>query len=301
MRRLYGASRRQRGALVPDAHVGGGGHESHHHRGALTGRQPPGPGRLARPQCRAMRLLPDRADHAGGGAAQGHAEPDRRGHRQQHERQHLPLRHLSPHPRRHQAGREGSPAMTTLDRSVLANVSRRSFLVGVGAGSLVLAVGLPSEIDAQEKKFGPDGMPNGWRDDPKIFVAISPDGIVTVTCHRQEMGQGVRTSIAMVVADELGADWGKVRVAQAPGDEARFGNQDTDGSRSLRHFFMPMRRAGAAARTMLEQAAAKQWGVPVSEVAAADHAVTHAKSGRTLGYGAVAKAAADVPVPPRDT
>jgi isoquinoline 1-oxidoreductase beta subunit len=72
----------------------------------------------------------------------------------------------------------------------------------------------------------------------------------------------VRTSIAMVVADELEADWARVRVAQAWGDEERFGNQDTDGSRSLRHWFMPMRRAGAAARTMLEQAAAAQWGVP---------------------------------------
>ena len=135
---------------------------------------------------------------------------------------------------------------------VLANVSRRSFLGGVAAGSLVLAVGLPGAAGAQEKKFGADGMPQGWRDDPRIFVAIAPDGTVTVTCHRQEMGQGVRTSVAMVVADELDADWSKVRVAQAPGDEARYGNQDTDGSRSLRHFFMPMRRAGAAARTMLE-------------------------------------------------
>ena len=135
---------------------------------------------------------------------------------------------------------------------VLANVSRRSFLGGVAAGSLVLAVGLPGAAGAQEKKFGADGMPQGWRDDPRIFVAIAPDGTVTVTCHRQEMGQGVRTSVAMVVADELDADWSKVRVAQAPGDEARYGNQDTDGSRSLRHFFMPLRRAGAAARTMLE-------------------------------------------------
>jgi len=191
--------------------------------------------------------------------------------------------------------------MTNQGTVVLSNVSRRSFLAGVAAGSLVLGVVLPTTLGAQEKKFGPDGMPNGWRDDPKIFVAIGPDGIVTVTCHRQEMGQGVRTSIAMVVADELDADWSKVRVTQAPGDEARFGNQDTDGSRSLRHFFMPMRRAGAAARTMLEQAAAQQWSVPVAEVKAADHAVVHASSNRSLGYGALATAAAALPVPARET
>ncbi len=184
---------------------------------------------------------------------------------------------------------------------VLANVSRRSFLGGVAAGSLVLAVGLPGGAGAQEKKFGADGMPQGWRDDPRIFVAIAPDGTVTVTCHRQEMGQGVRTSVAMVVADELEADWSKVRIAQAPGDEARYGNQDTDGSRSLRHFFMPLRRAGAAARTMLEQAAAQQWGVPISEVKATDHAVVHAATKRTLGYGALAAAAAALPVPARET
>ena len=143
--------------------------------------------------------------------------------------------------------------------SSVANVSRRCFLAGVGAGALVLAVGLRDDAAAQEQKFAGDGMPNGLRDDPKLFVAIAEDGTVTVVCHRSEMGQGVRTSIPMVVADELEADWAKVRVAQAPGDEARYGNQDTDGSRSLRHHFMPMRRIGAAARTMLEQAAAERW------------------------------------------
>src|SRR5918993_341583 len=181
----------------------------------------------------------------------------------------------------------------------ILNVTRRTLLAGIGAGVFVLAAGLPTKLRAQEKKFGADGMPNGWRDDPAIFISLAEDGTVTITCHRSEMGQGVRTSIAMVVADELEADWARVRVAQAWGDEERFGNQDTDGSRSLRHWFMPMRRAGAAARTMLEQAAAARWGVPASEVRAADHAVLHAPSGRTLGYGALASAAAAMPVPDR--
>ena len=183
---------------------------------------------------------------------------------------------------------------------MIVNLSRRGLLGGLAAGGLVLGIGLP-RAGAQQAGFGADGMPNGWRDDPRLFVAIAEDGIVTVTCHRQEMGQGVRTSIPMVVAEELEADWSKVRVTQADGDEARFGNQDTDGSRSLRHFFTPMRRAGAAARTMLEAAAAKQWGVPIAEVRAASHQVLHEKSGRSLGYGALAKAAADMPVPDRAT
>ena len=98
----------------------------------------------------------------------------------------------------------------------VANVSRRGLLAGVGAGALVLAVGIPAAVEAQQPKgFGADGMPNGWRDDPKLFIAIAEDGAVSITCHRAEMGQGVRTSIPMVIADELGADWAKVRVLQA--------------------------------------------------------------------------------------
>lgn len=182
-------------------------------------------------------------------------------------------------------------------RSFLANASRRGFIAGASAGALVLAVGLPRHARAQDKKFGADAMPNGWRDDPRIFIAIDSEGIVTVTCHRSEMGQGARTSVAMVVADELDADWDKVRVSQAWADEDRFGNQDTDGSRSLRHNFMPLRRAGAAARTMLEMAAAQRWNVPVADVTALDHGVLHAASGGRLGYGELAQAAAQMPIP----
>src|SRR4029434_4708992 len=178
------------------------------------------------------------------------------------------------------------------------NVSRRRFLQGLSLGGLVLAVG--SSAMAQEpKKYGADGMPNGWVDDPLSFVSSADDGTVTIVCHRSEMGQGVRTGMPMIVADELEADWKRVRVAQAPGDEKKFGNQDTDGSRSTRHFFEPMRRCGAAARVMLEAAAAERWKVPVSEVTAKNHEVVHRASGRRLGYRALAKAAAAQPVPAR--
>jgi isoquinoline 1-oxidoreductase subunit beta len=185
---------------------------------------------------------------------------------------------------------------------VLANLSRRGFLQGMTAlGGFVLAAGFPSiGAAADPPKYGADGMPNGWVDDPLVFVAIAADGTVSIVCHRSEMGQGVRTGMPMIVADELEADWKRVRVVQAPGNEKRFGNQDTDGSRSTRHFFDPMRRCGAAARTMLEAAAAKRWGVPVSEVEARNHEVIHARTGRRLGYGALAKDAAAQPVPARD-
>ncbi|GEP09721.1 xanthine dehydrogenase family protein molybdopterin-binding subunit [Methylobacterium gnaphalii] len=190
--------------------------------------------------------------------------------------------------------------------ALLDNVSRRATLGGLGA--LVLALSLRDARadegqtkEQKEKKYGADGMPHGWQDDPKIFVAIAADGTVTVTNHRSEMGTGVRTSIAFTVADELEADWSKVKVVQAWGDETRFGNQDTDGSRSLRHFFQHFRHAGAAARLMLIQAAAKKWGVPESEVTAENHVISHAKSGKKAGYGEFAATAAELPVPARES
>src|SRR5271169_678758 len=160
---------------------------------------------------------------------------------------------------------------------VIANVSRRRFLCGATAlGGLVLSVGFPAAVRAADPpKYGADGMPHGWVDNPLVFVAIGEDGVVSIVCHRSEMGQGVRTGMPIIVADELEADWTRVRVVQAPGDEARYGNQDTDGSRSTRHFFMPMRRCGAAARQMLEAAAAARWKVPVGEVQAKNSEVVH--------------------------
>jgi isoquinoline 1-oxidoreductase beta subunit len=182
------------------------------------------------------------------------------------------------------------------------NLSRRALLGAIPAAGLVLAVGIARPaLGADAPKYGVDSMPHGAVDDPVAFVAIGTDGTVTIVCHRQEMGQGVRTSLPMVVADELEADWSRVRVRQAEADELRFGNQDTDGSRSVRHFFAPMRRCGAAARTMLEQAAAAQWHVAVSEVAAHNHEVVHHATQRKLSYGALALAAARLPVPAHDT
>jgi isoquinoline 1-oxidoreductase beta subunit len=182
--------------------------------------------------------------------------------------------------------------------SGVSNVSRRNFLKGAG-GTFVLAAALRLEPAGAEEaaKFAGDGMPHGLRDDPKIFLAIAEDGTVTFTCHRSDMGQGVRTGLTLIVADELEAEWSRMKVVQAPGDEEKFGNQDTDGSRTTRHHFMTMRRIGAAARTMLETAAAQQWGVAIAEVKAGNHEVVHAKSGRKAGYGALAKAAAALPVP----
>src|SRR5258708_12159961 len=101
------------------------------------------------------------------------------------------------------------------------NVSRRAFLGVLGVSGLVLAVGLPRlrSASGEAKKYGADSMPNGWVDSPVVFVAIAEDGTVTITCHRQEMGQGVRTSLPMVVAHELEAHWQRLRLQQPTGDQ----------------------------------------------------------------------------------
>jgi isoquinoline 1-oxidoreductase beta subunit len=181
--------------------------------------------------------------------------------------------------------------------SPVENVSRRVMLKGiVGAGALVLAAPVLSK-HAFAYATGAGAMPHGVVSDPHVFIAIDPSGLVTIIAHRSEMGTGVRTSLPMVVAEEMEADWNKVKVAQAPGDEPKYGNQDTDGSRSLRHFIQPMRQCGASMRMMLEEAAAKRWGVDPSEVQAKNHEVVHTASGRKLGYGDLATEASALPVP----
>ncbi|HMK79996.1 MAG TPA: molybdopterin cofactor-binding domain-containing protein [Xanthobacteraceae bacterium] len=183
--------------------------------------------------------------------------------------------------------------------SVIANVSRRGLLQGLAAtGGLVLSAQLPALAAPPFYPTGAEKMPNGTVSNPKIFVSIAPDGIVTIVAARAEMGTGAaRTSLPMIVADELDADWSKVRIRQSPGDEKTYGNQDTDGSRSTRHFIQPMRLCGASARMMLEQAAAKRWGVNAAECQAQHHEIVHTPSGRKLGYGEVAADAAALPVP----
>ena len=176
--------------------------------------------------------------------------------------------------------------------ATITNVSRRRFIttMGIMGGGLVLAVSF------RERLASMLGLNEADPFAPNVFLSIDPTGLVTIVVARSEMGQGVRTAMPMIVADELGADWARVTVVQAIGDP-KYGDQNTDGSTSGRNFFTPLREAGATARVMLETAAAQQWGVPTSQVEAGVHEVVHTASGRRLGYGALAEAAAQLPVP----
>jgi isoquinoline 1-oxidoreductase subunit beta len=181
----------------------------------------------------------------------------------------------------------------------VANVSRRFLLKGfVAAGTLVLGTSfLPTRARAGWATGAAD-MPGGTKNNPHLFIAIDPSGIVTIMANRVEMGTGIKTSLPMVVADEMDADWSRVRIEQATGDNDKWGNEDTDGSRSVRHWVQPMRQCGAAMRMMLEQAAAKRWGVDPSLVRAENHKVVNLQSNEIAGYGELAKAAMELPAPP---
>jgi isoquinoline 1-oxidoreductase beta subunit len=183
----------------------------------------------------------------------------------------------------------------------IENVSRRGFLKGILATSgLVVAAEFVPAGPALAYATGAAKMPGGVVSDPHVFISIDPSGLVTIVAHRAEMGTGAKTSLPMVIAEELEADWSRVKIVQSPGDEKKYGNQNTDGSRSMRHFIQPMRECGAAMRQMLETAAAQRWGVSAGEVQAQNHEIVHKPSGKKLGYGELATAASALPTPPTD-
>jgi isoquinoline 1-oxidoreductase beta subunit len=171
----------------------------------------------------------------------------------------------------------------------IGNVSRRSFLrQAFGAGALVLG--------AQVRPTRAMAALESAVFSPNVFVGVKSDGTVLIVAHRSEMGTSSRTMVPLILADEMEADWKRVKIEQAIGDE-KYGDQNTDGSHSVRSFWGVMRECGAMARQMLEQAAANQWGVPVAQCKASLHEVVHTSSGRKLGYGELAAAAAKLPVP----
>lgn len=169
-------------------------------------------------------------------------------------------------------------------------LTRRAFVRAGGSAGALLVLGVHAESprrDAPASVFSPD-----------VFVSIDATGLVRITVSRGEMGQGVRTALPRILADELEADLARVDVVQALADP-RYGDQNTDGSRSVRMLWSPLRHAGAVAREMLVLAAAQAWGLPAGECRARAHGVEHPVSGRRLDYAQLAASASRLPVPSR--
>ncbi len=180
------------------------------------------------------------------------------------------------------------------DFSATQNFSRRDVLKLFGATGGGLALG------ASGLSWSPMVMAQSVESRLNLFIAIGEDNKVYLTCHRSEMGQGIRTGIPQVLADELGAAWDNVVVVQGLADK-RYGSQNTDGSRSIRKGFNKMREMGAMARTMLEQAAADKWLVELAEVSTSNNRVTHSKTGKSASFGELAMAASKIALPDIET
>ena len=179
-----------------------------------------------------------------------------------------------------------------------SDFSRRGFLkvTGLGAAGFVVACSSASESATAQEVGAPESQ-----QDLNAFVRVSSDNTVTVQIKHFEMGQGVVTGLATLIAEELDADWAQIAWEFAPANAAVYGQtesgvQATGGSNSIRNSFLQMRRLGAAARAMLVGAAAREWGVPEGEIEVSNGIVSHA-SGKSSGFGALAALAASVPAP----
>lgn len=181
---------------------------------------------------------------------------------------------------------------TANNESNIFKVSRRDFLKTTSMSMSGLLLGVSFSCSDTSKKL--TGNPD-YVFSPNLFISLNGNGDVTLIAHRSEMGTGIRTSLPLIMADEMEADWNRVKVVQAVGDE-KYGDQNTDGSFSVRMFYVPLRKAGATVRLLLEQAAAKEWDVDVSECKAKNHEVVHS-SGKSLGFGYLAEKAAALQIP----
>lgn len=173
--------------------------------------------------------------------------------------------------------------------------NRRDFVKLLGVGGLVLVASGVGVRRLEAANGLLTGAAEPW--EPHAFIRVGEDGIVTIICHRSEMGQGIRTTMAMLIADEMEADWSKCRVEQAIGDEKKYGSQNTDGSTSIRDFLTQYREAGATARALFEDAAAKEWRVASGTVKARNGTVVHTPTGRTKTFGALVAPARALPMP----
>jgi isoquinoline 1-oxidoreductase beta subunit len=175
--------------------------------------------------------------------------------------------------------------------STIKNLSRRSFVksVGLASGGLILACNTSVFSDKEKEPV------NLIDFNPNLFVQLNSDGSLILVASRSEMGNGVRTSLPSVIADEMEADWNMVSVKQATGDK-KYGDQNTDGSRSIRYLYETMRQMGAMVKAMLITAAAKTWEVPEAECTAENHFILHS-SGKKIAFGDLVELAKTLEVP----
>src|ERR1700680_3726277 len=248
-----------------------------------------------------MRLLPVRTDHAGSVAAREEFQPDQGRSSGAHGRQSLPLHDLFAHSEGDHArgfrnadrfhGHRSEGNMNThvkITRSEPADLTRRSFLVGTAATGLALGYSaVPGLLGADQAFAAPSNY------DPSVWYSIAPDGIVTVTCGKADMGQHIASTMAQIICEELGANWKDMRVQLASNDpkfnDPVLGAQITGGSWSTMMNFDAMSRAGAAGRIARTEAAAASMGVPAGELVVRESVISHPKSKKSMTFADIVK------------
>src|SRR6187399_5583 len=180
---------------------------------------------------------------------------------------------------------------------IKTNYSRRSFLKSsaLAGGGLMISFSALAKFDLDDKVNKLD-LPDQWYE-LTGYIKITPDNIVKIFNPNPEFGQNVMTSLPMIVAEELEADWQKIVVEMGQHDSVKLGPQFTGGSNSMRMYWKPLREAGAAARNMLTEAAAQTWGVAVEEITTKAGMLYHEKSGKSGTFGSFASKAAGIPIP----
>src|SRR5687768_9701505 len=212
----------------------------------------------------------------------------------------MPLRNVHAHSGRYQTRRgtrrrsQGGHTMKTPTLS--QPVNRRDFfkISGLAGGGLALAFYIRTGGAATAAETMAKGEFS-----PNAFIRIAPSGAVTIVSKQPEMGQGVKTSLPMIIAEQLEVNWKDITIEQGDFDEKKFGNQGAGGSRSTPNNYDNFHLLGATARTMLVEAAAQTWGVPAAECKAQNATVAHT-SGKSLKYGQLVAKAASLPVPAKE-
>src|SRR5688572_23867191 len=295
VRRLHGPVERDRDACLPDQRLDRWHPAGHHHRRAPRRCLAPAAAGLARARRAAVRLLPGGSVDGRLGAPRPQPRADRCRHRYGDERQCLPVRHLSAHPRSDSPGGARRTEGVAMKDSMTLPLDRRSFLKVTALAGGGVAIGLYAPSFAQ----GPGGGAAAWSLAARDYITVHPDNTFSIIAKNPETGQGIRHALPQLIADEFDVDWSQVKIVQADLNP-KYGPQSEGGSRATPVNYDPMRQVGAGGRLMMVTAAGQLWNVPAGELTTGRGAVTHAASKRTATYASLAERVAAMAPPAAD-
>src|SRR5215471_16786985 len=244
-----------------------------------------------------MRILPVRSADVCSRAPDEDLKTHRRADRIRNERERLPLWHLLENKRRDSPGSQRRAEGVAMKKQTAQSteLDRRSFLqvTALAGGGVIIGMYVPTL--AQQPQGGA-AAPSAWSLAPSTYITVHPDNTFTILAKNPETGQGIRTALPQIIADEFDIDWSQVKIQQADLNP-KYGQQFEGGSRAMPTNYDPMRQVGAGGRLMMVNAAADMWSVPASELTTGSGTVKHAKSNRTATYASLASRVASMTPP----